>query len=148
MCLYKTYSMRVAEEDITCYKIIESHHLIQGGVRYQSYFQHTEITFGTPIKAANECSVEVLDTYTVLLGEVVHAYMSPDITKGYIDSLKEFTAWYSYSRSKTIDIVLIRCTIPKGTLYCNGTDAHLLDNYGALTIIPNEIIRVLATIHR
>ena len=140
--------MQVAKEDITCYKIIEAHHLIRGGIRHQSYFQETEITFGTPIKAATECSVQELNRQYILLGEVVHAYVSPDITKEHIDRLKECTSWCSYSRSKTIDIVLVRCTIPKGTLYCIGYDDHSLDNYGALTIIPNEIIRVLTTVYR
>lgn len=148
MCLHKTSLMQVAKEDITCYKIIETHHLIRGGIRHQSYFQETEIIFGTPIKAVTERSVEALNRQYILLGEVVHAYMSPYITKEHIDRLKECTTWCSYTRSKAIDIALVRCTIPKGTLYCTGHDDHLLGNYGALTIIPNEIIRVLTTVYR
>lgn len=148
MCLYKTSPMQVAKEDITCYKVIESHHLMKGGVRHQSYFQENEITFGNPIEAAKKCSTEVLNKMFILGGEVVHAYISPDITKKHIDRLKECTAWCSFTRSKTTDIALVRCTIPKGTLYCIGHDDHSLNNYGALTIIPNEIIRVLATVYR
>lgn len=146
MCLLKTSPMQVAKEDITCYKIIEIHHLKDGKTVNQSYYQETRITFGTPIKACNEKPIEELDKYNVLDGEVVHAYYDLHSPQERIYQLKECTMSWPHPYSKAVDIALIECTIPAGTFYCIGKDHHGMSNYGALTIVPNRVIKILATV--
>ena len=138
--------MRVAEQDITCYKVIEIHHLKDGRTVNQSYYQETRITFGTPIKALQEEPIEKLNKCKALDGQVVHAYRSSRSPQKLTKQLKECTISWPHPYSKAIVIALIECTIPAGTFYCTGVDLHEMRNYGALTIVPNKIIKILATI--
>lgn len=146
MCLLKSTKMRVAEQDITCYKVIEIHHLKDGRTVNQSYYQETKITFGTPIKASQEEPIEELNKHKALDGQVVHAYRDSHFHQERTNQFMECTIAWPHPYSKTVDIALIECTIPAGTFYCMGIDLHRIPNYGALTIVPNKVIKILATI--
>lgn len=146
MCLLKSTRMRVAEQDITCYKVIEIHHLKDGRTVNQSYYQETKITFGTPIEACQKEPIEKLNNYNVLEGEVVHAYRDSQSPQKRIYQFTECTISWPHPYSKSVDIALIECTIPAGTFYCMGIDLHRIPNYGALTVVPNRVIKILATI--
>lgn len=146
MCLIKSTKMRVAENDITCYKVIEIHHLKDGRTVNQSYYQETKITFGTPIRALQEEPIEELDKCNVLDGQVVHAYRDSHFIQKRIIQFEECTMSWLHPYSKAVDIALIECTIPAGTFYCMGVDLHRIPNYGALTIVPNRVIKILATV--
>lgn len=149
MCLHrKGNKMQVADEDITCYKIIEAVHMPYEITKYKSYFQDTEIVFGTPIEAAFKLDIEELDMPEVLSGEVVHAFVYKTFSSTKVAHLKECTTYCGPFNCKAIDIIVIECTIPKGTYYCRGYDEGLTPCYGALTIIPNKIITKLATVYR
>lgn len=138
--------MHVAEQDITCYKVIEIHHLKNGRTVNKSYYQGTKITFGTPIKARKEEPIEILNQYNVLDVEVVHAYRDLHSPQERIYQLTECTMSWPHPYSKAVDIVLIECTIPAGTFYCMGKDHKGIPNYGALAIVPNRVIKILATV--
>jgi len=146
MCLIRSTKMRVAEQDITCYKVIEIHHLKDGRTVNQSYYQETKITFGTPINASQEEPIEELNKCKALDGQVVHAYRNLYSPQERINQLMECTISWPHPYSKSVDIALIECTIPAGTFYCMGVDLYRMPNYGALTIVPNRVIKILATI--
>lgn len=149
MCLHrKGNKMQVATEDITCYKIIEAVHMAYNIIRYKSYFQDAPIEFGKPMKASVERDIKELDMPDVLYGEVVHAFVYNTFSSMAALQLKECTTYCGPFNCKSIDIIVIKCTIPKGTYYCKGYDDGMRPCYGATTIIPNEIIKTLATVYR
>lgn len=143
--------MQTASEDIVCYKIIEIYNMRYGKSINLSYYQGTRIVFGKPIKASVESDVRTLNLLQKLDVEVVHAFVEKEFSSITISNLEETTTFFSnpeYKFCESIDIAVIECTIPKGTYYCKGHDANDRPNYGALTIIPNRIIKKLATIKR
>lgn len=143
--------MQIADEDIICYKIIEIYNMPDGESINSSYFQGTTIVFGKPMKASVESDIETLNSQEILSAEVVHAYVEKTFSSMTISHLEETTTFFSkkeYGSCDSIDIAVIECTIPKGTYYCEGCDANDRPNYGALTIIPNRIIKKLATVER
>ena len=149
MCLYKGLNkMQVAKKDITCYKIIEAYNFKDGNTRYQSYFQETNIVFGSPLEASKKCLIEHLNTISELNEEVVHAFVFNKFSNEMTLRLKECTEYYGATACESTDIIVIECTIPKGTWYCLGYDDGLHPNYGALTIVPNKVITILATVYR
>lgn len=141
--------MQVASEDIVCYKIIEIYNMPNGKSINSSYYQGTRIVFGKPIKASVESDIGTLNLLQKLDAEVVHAFVEKEFSSITIANLEETTAFFSkreYKSCKSIDIAVIECTIPKGTYYCEGYDNSGRPNYGALTIIPNRVIKKLATV--
>lgn len=152
MCSFKLSKMLVANEGITCFKIIEVHHLKDGTVRYQSYYQETEIKLGSPIEAADKLAVKELNKLKILNGEVTHAYISNPcsfLSQSDVEELKKLTAECFNDECESIDIAVIECTIPNGVIYCKCRDKNRnTPTYGAVTIVPNRIIKILATIHQ
>jgi len=143
--------MQIADKDIICYKIIEIYNMPDGRSINSSYYQGTKIAFGKPIKALVQSDIETLNSSLVLGAEVVHAFVEKEFSSITISHLEETTTFFSkreYRSCESIDIAVIECTIPKGTYYCEGYDQNDRPNYGALTIIPNRIIKKLATVER
>lgn len=141
--------MQIADKDIICYKIIEIYNMSDGKSINSSYYQGAKIVFGKPIKALVQSDIETLNSLLVLGAEVVHAFVEKEFSSITVSNLEETTAFFSkreYKSCKSVDIAVIECTIPKGTHYCEGYDNVGRPNYGALTIIPNRIIKKLATV--
>lgn len=152
MCLLKKDNrMQIADKDIICYKIIEIYNMPNGKSINLSYYQGAKIVFGKPIKALVQSDIETLNSLLVLGAEVVHAFVEKEFSSITVSNLEETTTFLSkreYRSCDSIDIAVIECTIPKGTYYCEGYDSTGRPNYGALTIIPNKIIKKLATIKK
>ena len=143
--------MQIADKDIICYKIIEIYNMPNGKSINSSYYQGTKIAFGKPIKALVQSDIETLNSLQNLGAEVVHAFVEKEFSSMTISNLEETTTFFSkkeYGSCDSIDIAVIECIIPKGTYYCEGYDQNDRPNYGALTIIPNRIIKKLATVER
>lgn len=148
MCLYKgTNKFSIADRDIECYKVVGVD-IIKG--RYYSYYQHTPITLGEPIKARKRASTEQLNDAIILKGEVVHAFQKNAFTCGYERLSYRFNRFIRLETAAhfngSLNHAVLRCIIPKGTLYCKSAPVYDLDNnedgfypqYGAKVIIPVE----------
>lgn len=149
MCLNKgSNQMQIASEDIVCYKIIQIYHKPNGD-EYRSYFQHELLTLNMPIKAlVGFLDADTLNKKCYLYGEVVHAYRDIHCDDSDIDWYIKNTKDYHYFSNCDVSIAKVKCIIPKGTMFCKGFDDD--DNlcYGALELIPKEVIEIIETIHR
>ena len=134
--------MQTASEDIVCYKLIQIYHLPDGD-DYRSYFQHAKIELDKPIVAGWVCATQVLDGSRILSGEVVHAYRDVYCDDSDIDWYIEDTVKFPFFSECEVSIAKVKCIIPKGTLFCKGIDDDDNICYGALAIIPKQIVQTI-----
>lgn len=145
MCLYKGDNKhKIAQKDIVCYKLFE-----RSKYRCATYYQGCSIYVGIPIVSSRVVAPEEMDKQSFLSDEVVHAFQSDDLNEYFIEEVKSITRFNNkYASSElTKDVALMKCIIPKGTIYyeniVDGTSGlcNAEPQYGATEIIPVEVVK-------
>lgn len=141
MCLCKKPGPpKVAEEDITCYKVVERH---KNDGKLTSYYQTSPIVPGTMMVPNEKIDISEMSVQHRVCGGAIHAYHDCSFS---IELMRHWFVW----GSKDTELVLLKCVIPKGTPYFvnDGEPVLMLSEesritqYAALQIMPVEVIRV------
>lgn len=139
MCLYKGNAVhKIAQEYIICYKTARKYKS-----KLLTFFQLEEFKLNVPIEPANPESVEFMDTEHCLEGEVVHAFQSEELDHRELRDELDI-AKGDNCRGLLYDLVLVKCVIPKGTIYYEDIPdmtGIYGRQYGATKIIPIEIVK-------
>lgn len=140
MCLIKGETKhKIAQKDIVCYKTAT-----KSKYEILTFFQQAPIELGVPIRRAVEESVDNMDLFQELCGEVVHAFQEIALDEHELSD--EILIMGQHNKfGHRHDLVLIKCIIPKGTVYYEDYDPEGISciygrQYGATEIIPLEII--------
>lgn len=117
MCLAvnKTKRVKVAKEDIICYKVVKRH-----GSYYETPYRNQQIKLGAlydesdnPMVVEHSCGFINDwngDTYKTIHGNAFHSFANLK------DAKWEANDWGGYA----YDIIVVECIIPKGTKYYEG----------------------------
>ena len=133
MCLHKKIGdyHKIAEEPITCYKLMWYDTSSTDEVRVNSsvYPANDWYRIGDKITARyGKClnNIEKYDKHTHLYGEVVHSFK--DVK--HIDFMPD---------DHLYDMVVVKCEIPNGEYYWEGTDGDGIPCYGSLSLEIKEV---------
>lgn len=132
MCLYikDQQSVKVAETDIVCYKLLEKCKL--EGYPYQSPFMEqpitAEIVFGLyPYVGLGDRAIQVDRCgYMFISGGYIHTYKYKLVAEEMLD--------YFQNKFEN-DCHLFECKIPAGTEYYEGLDNNFLATYASDKIV-------------
>lgn len=125
MCLLTTQQVpQIAEEDITCYKVISPD---------MTSLYHTE--FKWELDKLYETEIECRSKWDfTVVSQAFHSYKTlQDLMHGYFKSLSP--------------CMMVKCTIPKGSEYYLGRQG-VMDGYASNQIIVNEILDVKKVFNR
>jgi len=130
MCLNIISAPKVAEEDISCYKILEECKL--EGYPYKSPFQEnpikSEIVYGfSPYVGEGDRTIKI-DSYgyRIISEGYIHTYQSKIVAKEIVNYYQSLFGKYFH---------LFECKIPTGTEYYDGFDSNLLSGYASERIV-------------
>jgi len=133
MCLHKKIGdfHKIAEEPITCYKLMMYDTASTDEIRVNSsvYPANDWYRIGDKITAREGkwlSNIEKCDLHIHLNGEVVHSFK--DVK--HIDFLPD---------EHIYDMVVVKCEIPKGEYYWEGTDGDGNPCYGSLSLEIKEV---------
>jgi hypothetical protein len=133
MCLHKKIGdfHKIAEEPITCYKLMRYDTASTDEVRVNSsvYPANDWYRIGDKITARGcKCpsNIEKCDLHIHLNGEVVHSFK--DVK--HIEFMPD---------DHVYDMVVVKCEIPKGEYYWEGTDGDGNPCYGSLSLEIKEV---------
>jgi hypothetical protein len=133
MCLHKKIGdfHKIAEEPITCYKIMWYDTTSTDEVRVNSSFYPANDWYriGDKITARGGkwlSNIEKCDLHIHLNGEVVHSFKHVK----HIDFMPD---------EHVYDLVVVKCEIPKGEYYWEGTDGDGNPCYGSLSLEIKEV---------
>lgn len=133
MCLHKKIGdyHKIAEEPITCYKLMWYDTSSTDEVRVNSsvYPANDWYRIGDKITARDgKClgNIEKYDVHIHLNGEVVHSF-------------KNVKHIYFMPDDHLYDMVVVKCEIPKGEYYWEGTDGDGNPCYGSLSLEIKEV---------
>ena len=133
MCLHKKIGdfHKIAEEPITCYKLMAYDVCATDDVRVNSYVYPVAEWYHigdkiTASKGTNLINVLTCDELTHLNGEVVHSFKNVN----HIDFMPD---------ERSGDTVIVKCEIPKGEYYWEGTDGDGNPCYGSLSLEIKEV---------
>lgn len=132
MCLITFENLKIAEEDIICYKI-----LVKRGDTYITPFAEMDITnYVVNNKVWNDSAPEDIKTQ-ILLDVPPRKYYV--IGEGFIHTYERSNLYIAGQLQKYFpedEIIMLKCIIPAGTVYFEGND----DDYcsKSLKFIKNE----------
>lgn len=121
MCLLTTQQeVKIAQEDITCYKLITPD---------MTSFFHTE--FKWELGKLYETEMDYCPQPTCRINQVYQAFHS-------YETLQDLKHMYTMLLEPCL---MVKCTIPKGSEYCSGTQTKM-NGYASNKLIANEILDV------
>lgn len=133
MCLHKKIGdfCKIAEEPITCYKLMMYDTTSTDEVRVNSLVYPADKWYhiGDKITASKGTNLSIVLTCDKLIhlnGEVVHSF-------------KDVKHIYSMPDEHVYDTVVAKCEIPKGEYYWEGTDGDGNPCYGSLSLEIKEV---------
>lgn len=147
MCLYTKKKPKIAEEDITCYKVLEirnSEWGVESGHKCKSkktvlmsYFHsgfkwNIDKRYRSKLVIMQRQVVTCFDSCKYLVSNAFHSYQT-------LETAKLFCRNISY-QSDMEPCAIVRCIIPKGAKYCEGMHSDGSDGYASNQIIMKEIV--------
>ena len=131
MCLYlKSSKVRIAKEDIICYKF-----LVKEVGSYFTPYQSSLIEVGKLIEDTESLMIEKTskrDFNFILYGGMFHTFKD-------IEAARKDVRWFANNMSRVNEYVIFKCIIPKGTEYYEGTfEAYKC--YASKKLIISEVV--------